>query len=300
MTATPADATGGRASARAPAPGDALERLVERALAEDVGDGDRTTEWTVPAGMTGRACIVVKAEGVIAGTEAAGRVFRRLDPTLEVAWRSADGAGVAPGDVVAELAGPLRAILTGERTALNFLGRLSGVATLAARFVEAVRGTGCRIVDTRKTTPGWRALEKAAAAAGGARNHRMGLYDMVLVKENHARAAGGIRAALAAVVEHARIEGIEVEVEVRDERELEEALEGGADRILLDNMSLDALRAAVRRARQAPDPRPLLEASGGIGLSAVREVADTGVDLISVGAITHSAPTLDLSLLVTP
>lgn len=299
MTAARTDEGARRTPAPGPPVADAgLDTLVERALAEDVGDGDRTTRWTVPAGGRGRARIVARGDGVIAGVAAAERVFARLDAGVEVRWSRRDGDRVGRGEAVAELEGPLRAILTGERTALNFLGRLSGVATLAARFVEAVRGTGCRIVDTRKTTPGWRILEKAAAAAGGARNHRMGLYDMVLVKENHARAAGGVAASLAAVGERARREGLEVEVEVRDERELEEALSAGADRILLDNMTPDELRAAVRRVRALPSPHPLLEASGGVTLDTVRDVAGTGVDLISVGAITHSAPALDLSLLV--
>lgn len=289
----------GRGGASAPAGG--LEALVEAALAEDIGDGDRTTEWTVPPEARGRAVVRARARGVVAGIPAAERVFRGLDGSLEVRRAREDGEEVAPGEALLELRGGLRPILTGERTALNFLGRLSGIATLTARFVEAVRGTGCRITDTRKTTPGWRALEKGATRAGGAVGHRMGLYDMVLIKENHVRAAGGIGAALEAVRERAREAGLAVEVEVRSAEELEEALASpGArpDRILLDNMTVPALRDAVARVRRLPEPRPLLEASGGITLDSVRAAAETGVDLVSVGAITHSAPVLDLTLLV--
>ncbi len=276
----------------------ALDRLIDLALEEDVGDGDRTTEWTVSDGAKGIARVVAKEEGVFAGRVPASRIFERLDPALELDWRVADGDRVRPGLEILELRGRLRAILTGERTALNFLARLSGVATLTRAFVRAIEGTGCRIVDTRKTTPGWRALEKAATSAGGAENHRLGLYDMVLIKENHARASGGIGPALAAVRDRARDEGLEVEVEVGSADELEEALAAGAGRILLDNMPLEALRSAVSRVRESPPPRPLLEASGGVTLATVRAIAETGVDLVSVGAITHSAPALDLSLLV--
>lgn len=277
----------------------ALDALVDAALAEDLGEeGDRTTEWTVPAGATGRARVVAKAAGVLAGSLPAGRVFERVDPDLALSWKVEEGAPVTPGSEVLEVRGALAPILTAERTALNFLARLSGIASLAARFAEAVRGTGCRIADTRKTTPGWRALEKRAAAAGGAVNHRMGLYDMVLVKENHIRAAGGLRPALRSALPAASAAGLAVEVEVGTLEELATALEEGADRILLDNMSPAELREAVRRARGRDGARPLLEASGGITLETAREVAGTGVDLISVGAITHSAPALDLSLLV--
>ncbi|MDX1577861.1 MAG: carboxylating nicotinate-nucleotide diphosphorylase [Gemmatimonadota bacterium] len=276
----------------------AVERLIRAALEEDVGDGDRTTAWTVDADAVGRARIIARSPGIIAGTEPAGRVFAAIDEGVEVAWEGGDGGRVAAGDRIARLEGPLRSILSAERVALNFLARLSGVATLAARYVEAVAGSGATIVDTRKTTPGWRRLEKDAVVAGGATNHRMGLYDMVLIKENHARACGGIAAALEAVAAGAAREGLEVEVEVSTLDELEEALSGEPDRILLDNMEPAELRVAVARVARSPEPRPLLEASGGVDLGSVRAVADTGVDLISVGAITHSAPALDLSLLV--
>ncbi len=287
---------GGAAPGRGPLD---VRELVEAALAEDLGAGDRTTEWSVPAGARGRARIVARASGVVAGTEPAGLAFRLLDAGAEPGWRAADGDLVEAGATVARIEGPLAALLAAERTALNFLGRLSGVATLTARFVAAVEGTGCRITDTRKTTPGWRRLEKAATAAGGAVNHRMGLDDMVLLKENHLRAAGGVAAALEAVRPRARDAGLAVEVEVTGREELEAALAGSPERILLDNMDPDELRRAVRRTRELdPEDRPLLEASGGVTLESVREVAGTGVDLISVGALTHSAPALDLSMLV--
>lgn len=277
-----------------------IDSLVAAALAEDVGAGDWTTLWTVPPDRFAHATIVARAAGVLAGVDVATRVFRRLDPRIEVIAERGDGDAVSPGDVVFRIHGPARAILTGERTALNFLQRLSGVATLTRRFVDAVAGTGVRILDTRKTTPGWRALEKAAVVAGGGHNHRYGLHDMVLLKENHIAMAGGITAAIARVRE-ANAAGLPVEVEVRDLAELEEAIAAGARRILLDNMDLDTLAAAVRRARElvpGPDDRVVLEASGTMRLDRVAAVARTGVDDISVGAITHSAPALDLSLLV--
>ena len=282
---------------------DAESALIEAALAEDVGEGDWTTLWTVPVGQRGSARIVARAEGVIAGTEPAGAVFRRLDPDLRLEWRRADGDRVKASAVVAGIDGSLPAILTGERTALNFLGHLSGIATLTARYVQAVEGTGCRVVDTRKTTPGWRRWEKQAVAAGGGENHRAGLYDMVLLKENHIRVAGGVGAALELVGERARAAGLEVEVEVTDLAELAEVLarepEARPHRILLDNMSIETLRKAVRAVRSVGPPIPLLEASGGVTLDTVRAIAETGVDLVSVGALTHSAATLDLSLRVT-
>lgn len=281
--------------------GEDTAKLVEAALAEDVGDGDRTTLWTVPAGAKTAARIVAKARGVIAGLELAAAVFVRLDPNAELEALRRDGDAVEPGDVVLRIRGEARAILTGERTALNFLQRLSGVATLTRRYVDAVAGTGARILDTRKTTPGWRRLEKAAVRAGGGDNHRAGLYDMVLIKENHIAAAGGITAAVQRVRER-NSEGLAVEVEVTSPPELEEAVRAGVDRVLLDNMGLDELRAAValaeRTAAAAGRPRPELEASGNMTLERVRAVAETGVDFISVGALTHSATALDLSLLI--
>ena len=276
---------------------DELAALVRTALAEDVGPGDVTTDAIVPAERTARAVIRAKAPGVLAGVEAARLTFALLDPT--VAWTGEDdGASLVSGDIVATIEGPARALLVGERTALNFLQRLSGIATLTRRYVDAVAGTSARILDTRKTTPGLRALEKAAVRAGGGTNHRFGLHDMVLVKENHIAVAGGIEQAVALARAHAPA-GIDVEVEVRDLAELERALRAGVDRVLLDNMSTARMAEAVRlRDSLGASGRAALEASGNMTLDRVAEVAATGVDFISVGALTHSAPALDLSMIV--
>ena len=271
-----------------------MDDLVERALAEDVGDGDVTTEATVPADARARATITQKAPGAIYGLDVAEAVFRRLDPEVRVERLVDEGVWREEGGPVMRVDGSARALLTGERTALNFLQRLSGVATAAARAARAVEGTGATVLDTRKTTPGMRALEKAAVAAGGAANHRAGLHDMVLIKENHIAAAGGIGAAVRAARE--RAPGLPLEVEVRDLGEVDEALEAGADRLLLDNMSPAELRAAVTHV----GGRARLEASGGITLENLKQIADTGVDWVSVGALTHSAAALDLSLLLEP
>lgn len=270
--------------------------LIDLALREDRGPGDWTTQWTVPARVHAEARIVARATGVIAGVDIAAAVFRRLDPRVEIDTHAHDGADVHLGDVVCTIRGPGRPVLTGERVALNFLQRLSGIATLTRSFVRAVEGTGARILDTRKTTPGWRSLEKSAVRAGGGANHRAGLYDMVLLKENHIAMAGGIAQAIALVAEHNH-DALPVEVEVRNVDELEQAIHAGAHRILLDNMTVDEMRAAVARAHRAPAP-PRLEASGNMTLERVRAVAETGVDDISVGALTHSAVGLDLSLQV--
>ena len=267
--------------------------LIDTALAEDVGDGDRTTELLVPEGAAGRATLTQKAPGVVAGLRVAEAVFHRVDPTLR--WRAhVDEGAWREGGLVAEVAGPSRSILTAERVALNFLQRLSGVATLTARYVRETSGTGARILDTRKTTPGLRVLEKQAVLAGGGHNHRSGLYDAILVKENHAAMAGGVaeatRRALAAAG------GLPVEVECATLDELRDALSAGAPRILLDNMTNDELREAVATTAG----RAELEASGGVSLETVGAIAATGVDFISVGALTHSAPALDVSLLLEP
>ena len=269
--------------------------LIEAALAEDVGNGDRTTRWTVPAGARAEARIIAKASGVVAGLDAAREVLLTVDPSIEVTAVLNDGDRVAPGDLVMRLAGPAASLLSAERVALNFLQRLSGVATLTRSYVDRVAGTGARILDTRKTTPGMRMLEKEAVRAGGGSNHRIGLFDMVLIKENHVAAAGGITAAVDSVRKH-NAEGLRVEVETRDLAEVEEALRAGVDVILLDNMSLDGLRQAVALV-SASGAATQTEASGGVNLETVRAIAETGVDLISVGALTHSAPALDLSLL---
>ena len=269
--------------------------LVRLALAEDLGWGDWSTDWTVDPGTLGRATIVAKAEVVIAGVEAAAAVFEAVDPSLTLGAVRGDGSRAEAGEVVLEITGPVPGIISGERTALNFLGRLSGIATLTRAYADAVLGTGARVVDTRKTTPGWRQLEKAAVRAGGGLNHRMGLYDMVMIKDNHIAAAGGITAAVTRVRERNE-RGLPVEVEVSALEELEEALGLGVERILLDNMDLPTLRSAVVRTHQLGSSRPDLEASGNVTLDTIRDVAETGVDLVSVGALTHSAPAADLSL----
>jgi nicotinate-nucleotide pyrophosphorylase (carboxylating) len=259
--------------------------LVARALAEDVGDGDVTTAATVPADARARATITQKAPGVVFGLDAADQTFRSLDPDLELERLVDEGVWRERGPVL-RIEGSARATLTAERTALNFLQRLSGVATLTARCVRAVQGTGVKILDTRKTTPGLRALEKAAVAAGGGTNHRAGLYDAILIKENHSALGGGVGAAVRRASELAP----ELELEV------EWALQAGARRILLDNMDTAQLREAVRHVAG----RAELEASGGVTLDTLGAVASTGLNFISVGALTHSAPALDLSLLLEP
>jgi nicotinate-nucleotide pyrophosphorylase (carboxylating) len=270
-----------------------LADLVRDALAEDIGSGDVTTEATVSADARARGRIVQKAPGVIFGLDVVEAVFAALDPDFSSRRLTEEGTWREVGDVI-ELEGRARAMLTGERTALNFLAHLSGVATASARAARAVAGTPARVLDTRKTTPGLRALEKAAVAAGGAVNHRAGLYDAILIKENHIAAAGGISAA----VERARQAAPELaetlEVEVRDPAEIEEALEAGAPRLLLDNMDEEQLRAAVAQVAG----RASLEASGRVTLDGLGRLADTGIEWISMGALTHSAPALDLSLLL--
>jgi nicotinate-nucleotide pyrophosphorylase (carboxylating) len=275
---------------------DSVHALITAALDEDVGAGDWTTLWTVDPAIHATARIIARAEGVIAGTEVAREVFRRIDPDLQVEVRVGDAALVHEGDLVMALGGRAASILTAERVALNFLQRLSGTATITRRYVEAVLGTECRILDTRKTTPGMRALEKAAVKAGGGENHRFGLHDMVLIKENHIAAAGGIRAAVEDV-RRANLQRLKVEVEVTNLDELAQALGAGVDRVLLDNMPLPLLRESVDLVR-AGAVRVETEASGGITLATVRSIAESGVDFVSVGALTHSAPALDLSLLL--
>jgi nicotinate-nucleotide pyrophosphorylase (carboxylating) len=269
-----------------------MQDLIARAIAEDLGSGDLTSAAVVPPGAGARARIEQRAPGVLSGLAVAEAVFHGVDPDLTWDPLAAEGEWLEPG-TVAEVAGSARSVLAGERVALNFLGRLSGVATLTARFVAAVAGTGVTILDTRKTTPGLRELEKEAVRAGGAHSHRSGLYDAILVKENHAALAGGVREAASRALAAAP-DGVRVEVECADLEELEEALEAGVKRVLLDNMR----PAELRRAVELNSGRAELEASGGIQLDSVRAVAETGVDYISVGALTHSAPALDLSLVL--
>ncbi len=270
---------------------DSLRDLVARSVAEDVGAGDVTVAATVPPDARARARIRQKAPGVVFGLDAAEETFRMLDPECRIERLCEEGVWREEGPVL-QVEGSAGALLSAERTALNFLQRLSGVATLTARCVRAVEGTGTRILDTRKTTPGLRALEKAAVAAGGGTNHRAGLYDMVLIKENHAAIAGGVGAAVRAA--RARFPELKVEAECRTLGEVDEALAAGAPMILLDNMNLDSLREAVSRV----GGRAELEASGNVTLETLRSVASTGVDFVSIGALTHSAPALDLSLLL--
>ena len=270
--------------------------LVGMALAEDLGDGDVTSEATVPEGATARARIVLKEPGVVFGIEVVREVFRqvgvkRVEPvTVEGTW-----IGDVPLDV-AIIEGPARAVLAGERVALNFLGHLSGVATETARFVRELEGTATRVLDTRKTTPGMRLLEKAAVVAGGGVNHRTGLFDAILAKENHIALAGGVAETVAACRD--AFPDLPVEVEAETVEQVEEAIEAGADRILLDNMDPGGLVESVAMRDRTSGARPALEASGGITLENAREIAETGVDFISVGALTHSVPNLDFSLLV--
>jgi nicotinate-nucleotide pyrophosphorylase (carboxylating) len=270
-----------------------LEDVVRRALAEDIGAGDLTTQATVPPGTRARARITQKQEGVLFGLDTAELAFALLDPGVD-SERLAPEATWREGGPVLEVEGDAAALLGAERTALNLLQRLSGVATLTARYVDAVAGTGARLLDTRKTTPGLRLLEKAAVVAGGGHNHRIGLFDAILIKENHIAMAGGVGAAVRKA--RAASPGVLVEVEARTEADVEAALEAGALRILLDNMAPAAMRAIVARVGD----RAELEASGNVTLATIRTVAETGVDFISVGALTHSAPALDLSLLLEP
>jgi len=269
-----------------------LGALVARALAEDLGSGDRGQARHVAADARARATIRQKAPGVIYGLAAAEAVFTTLDADARVERLVAEGLWREDGGPVLEVQGLARALLGGERTALNFLAHLSGVATMAARAVEQVRGTGASVLDTRKTTPGLRALEKAAVAAGGAVNHRAGLYDAILIKENHIAAAGGIAEAVRRARAHEPRLAETLEVEVANAEEIEQALAAGAPRLLLDNMDEAGLRAAVAQVAG----RAQLEASGGVTLASLGDVAATGVEWVSMGALTHSAPALDLSL----
>lgn len=289
-----------KTSKPAPHPGFAVDdrelALIDLAIAEDQGAGDWTTRWTVPARTRTTAAIVAKADGVIAGLGVATAVFLRLDPRVDIHTNHADGAQIASGDVVCTLKGSARSILTAERTALNFLQRLSGIATATRKYVDAIAGTNAVILDTRKTTPAWRTLERAAVRSGGASNHRAGLYDMVLIKSNHVALAGDVAEAVRRVAGENN-KGLRVAVEVRNKDELKAAVEAGCDRVLLDNMDVQAIREAVRIVRKLSESVEI-EASGGITLDRVRAIAESGVDFISIGAITHSAPALDLSLRV--
>ena len=267
-----------------------IEKIIKHALAEDIGSGDITTSLTIPPESVSRAQIIAKEEGVIAGLQVAKLVFAELG---EVTFTPnlAEGDHVKPGDVLAEITGPTAVILTGERVALNFLQRMSGIATKTARLVELVKHTNAKILDTRKTTPGLRVLEKYAVKAGGGQNHRFGLYDAVLIKDNHIRAAGGVKEAVQAAKSGAP-KDMKIEVESDTLDQVKEALEAGANMILLDNMNPSMLRQAVELCKG----RALTEASGNVTEKNIAEIAETGVDFISVGALTHSVKALDLSL----
>lgn len=269
-----------------------ITRAITEALAEDLGlAGDITTDATIPREAEAEAVIAARKPGVAAGLEVAAAAFHALDPAIRFESQVADGDRLEPGTVLARVTGNARALLTAERVALNFLGRMSGIATLTRRYADAIEGTAARIADTRKTTPGLRAFEKYAVRCGGGQNHRTGLFDAVLIKDNHIVAAGGVGPAIEAARAHAG-HMVKIEVEVDTLEQLQEVLRYKVDAVLLDNMPPATLSKAVKIAKG----RVLLEASGGVSLETVRAIAETGVDLISVGALTHSAPVLDLGL----
>lgn len=276
-----------------PAPPPDLAEQVARALVEDVGTGDLTAAL-VPAGRTGRATVITREAAVLCGRPWFDEVFRQLDPAVRVHWAAAEGADVVPNQLLCRLEGPARSLLTGERSALNFLQTLSGTATVARRYAAVVAGLHCRILDTRKTLPGLRRAQKYAVRCGGGSNHRMGLYDGILVKENHIMAAGSIAAAVAAARASGARVPVEVEVETLDE--LRQALDAGADMALLDEFSLDDLRAAVAMSRSHPRGPIKLEASGSVTFETLRAIAETGVDFVSIGSLTKHVRAVDLSM----
>lgn len=272
-----------------------LHSIIETAFREDVRDGDHTSLATIGPGPRGTARLLVKEPGILAGVDAALEVLRYYDKSMEVEVYLGDGSAVRPGDIAFHVSGSALSILTSERIVLNMMQRMSGIATKTARYVEAVRGTGTTVIDTRKTTPGIRLLEKWAVGIGGGGNHRMGLYDMIMIKDNHVDFCGGIAKAIRAVADYQQRKGmsLKVEIETRDLDEVRQVLDsGGVDRIMLDNFQPDALRAAV----ELIGGRYETEASGGITLESIRSFAETGVDYISSGALTHSAVSMDLSL----
>ena len=268
-----------------------ISQLIDMALAEDIGPGDITTDHLIDPDLEGSGYIVAKEPAVLAGLQIAREVFQKLDPSVRVTSEFEDGHRVAVGGRVLSVAGSLRALLTGERTALNFLQRLSGIATHVRTFADAMEGSKTRLVDTRKTTPGWRVLEKYAVRVGGAHNHHTGLYDGVLIKDNHIAACGGIRKAVSRL-RNETSHLVKIEVETTDLDEVREALEAGADIIMLDNMDIPMIKEAVG----VIAGKALVEVSGNVTLKTVRALADTGVDIISAGALTHSAPNVDLSM----
>jgi nicotinate-nucleotide pyrophosphorylase (carboxylating) len=272
----------------------AASDLIAMALAEDIGSGDTTTELLIDPQQPGRGVIIARQDLVCCGLNIVEQVFARIDAAVSVDKRAHEGESVSSGSIMAELQGPFHTLLTGERVALNFLQRLSGIATLTRTFVDAIAHTRATLLDTRKTTPGWRVLEKTAVRCGGGVNHRMGLFDAILIKENHIAACGGIKPALKKI--RAGGQHMKIEIEVRSLDECKQALDCGPDMILLDNMSCDDMRTAV--ALNAG--RVLLEASGNVNRATIADIAETGVDYISVGALTHSAPAADVSMLIEP
>ena len=270
------------------------EKLIDLAFAEDIGDGDHTTLCCIPEDAVGAQKLLVKEEGILAGVEVAKRIFRRFDLGLQVEQLLNDGAHVKPGDIAFIVRGSVRSLLQTERLMLNVMQRMSGIATVTARYMKELEGTGCKVLDTRKTTPGMRVLEKEAVRIGGGMNHRIGLFDMILLKDNHVDFAGGIKAALDRSHAYLKEKGmnLKIEIEVRNFDELQQALDhGGADRIMLDNFSV----ADTRKAVEIINHRCEVESSGGITLATIRQYALCGVDFISVGALTHSVKSLDLS-----
>ena len=270
-----------------------IDDLLSLAFAEDIGDGDHTTLSTIPATARGRQRLIIKEEGIIAGVEVARMVFERLDPDLTMTVMIPDGSHVKPGDVAFEVEGPVRSLLQAERTMLNIMQRMSGIATTTARYQERLKGLDTKVLDTRKTTPGMRLLEKEAVKIGGGANHRIGLFDMILIKDNHVDFAGGIPEAVKRAKEYCRAKGkdLKIEVEVRNEDEIRQALEAGVDRIMLDNFTPERTREAVKLI----GGRTEIESSGGITIDTLRAYGECGVDYISVGALTHSVKGLDMS-----
>ncbi|MDO5395563.1 MAG: carboxylating nicotinate-nucleotide diphosphorylase [Bacteroidales bacterium] len=273
-----------------------IEQLIALAFSEDVGDGDHTTLSTIPADARGKQRLIIKEEGILAGVDIARRVFDYFDPELKMTVFISDGAHVRPGDIAFEVEGSVRSLLQTERTMLNIMQRMSGIATTTARYQQQLAGTGARVLDTRKTTPGMRLLEKEAVKIGGGTNHRIGLFDMILIKDNHVDFAGGIQKAVDAAKQYCRAKGkdLKIEVEVRNTEEIKQALAAGVDRIMLDNFTPERTAEAVRVIRSAGTGVEI-ESSGGITFDTLRAYGECGVDFISVGALTHSVKGLDMS-----
>ena len=270
-----------------------IDDLLELAFAEDIGDGDHTTLSTIPSDAMGRSRLIIKEDGILAGVDMARKVFEKLDPSIKMEVMIEDGAKVKKGDIVFTAEGPIRSLLIAERTMLNIMQRMSGIATTTARYQERLKGLDTKVLDTRKTTPGMRLLEKEAVKIGGGANHRIGLFDMILIKDNHVDFAGGIPEAVKRAKEYCRAKGkdLKIEVEVRNEDEIRQALEAGVDRIMLDNFTPERTREAVKLI----GGRTEIESSGGITIDTLRAYGECGVDYISVGALTHSVKGLDMS-----